>query len=272
MTREELAQLFEDAFSLWHSGAARDDPRRRTPRIPVTQTRRIQVVSFAHNGREVVVDRAVRIVDISADGLGISLREHVPVGAVVCFAFDSAAGERSYGVATVVHCVRQRNAYALGLTFHEDACTLEVESNGAEAPAPRAPGQPAERALSQFLNAADCVFRVLTGRHASRRELRRTSEGRQAIFVVEARLFRFSAYLYVDGRKLVCQSGALNDRLRNLYSNTALPTMVNLQGEGFSAWATLRANAVTAYSLEPELKIPPVPEALPVEAAPAFVA
>jgi len=260
VTREELAGLFEEAFARWHSGPGDPDGRRQTPRIPLLGSRLIRVVSYVHGGREVALNRSAAILDISADGLGIELDEAVPLGAVICFAFDGAGSERSLGVASVVHLAEHGDGFALGLSFGEAAGSLDVDLAGREATAPPALRCRRHRGFERLRAAADRAYHVLTRRGGKRRELRRKINDQAVRFVVEAKLFRFTACLFVDGRKIVSQSGALNDRFHNLISDAALPTMVSLHGDGFSAWATLQANSVMDCSLEPAMEIPSLPD------------
>ncbi len=86
--------------------------------------------------------------------------------------------------------------------------------------------------------------------HAACRELGAELYNRRASVVVDAKLFRYQASLYVDGQKVVCRAGRLRDRFDNLFSPTGRPTMVHLEGGGFAAWAAVRPNAVTDAGID----------------------
>jgi hypothetical protein len=132
VTNEDLAQLFDHAFGTWQAGVDRSDGRRETPRIASGQTKPIFVASYAHAGREVDLNQRATIADVSADGLGIVQAEPLPVGAVVCFAFDDQDGDRHYGVAMVVRVAKHEGAYRIGLTFTENARSLDIDGSSDE--------------------------------------------------------------------------------------------------------------------------------------------
>lgn len=73
---------------------------------------------------------------------------------------------------------------------------------------------------------------------------------KQAVFLVEVGPACYIATWYVDGKKIVSRSGALRHRLRILLYDTPVPTMISLEGGGFSAWAILRPDNVTHCTLD----------------------
>ena len=255
VTNEELAQLLNDAFSSWQAGTGDVRGRRDTPRIPARDVKPIFLVSYAYGGRDFALNHRVTIVDLSADGLGIVLAQPLPIGAVVCFAFDGRTAERYYGVAIVVRVARCQDGYDVGLTFIDNARSLDVEPPADEtqktvsSPRARLPG------LRRLKEASAVACRALARRKLSRRTVEKSVYGRKASFVVEAKLFRYTAALFVDGRSIICRSGVLRDRLRNLVTVESGPTMVHLQGGGFSGWATLRPWAVTDCSLDLSMQL-----------------
>lgn len=253
-TKEELASLFDNAFATWHSGGPEPTGHRETPRIPGGEVKPLFVVSYTYNGREVWLNRRAKIADISADGLGVALEEPLPVGASLRFAFDSQNGERSSGVATVVRLTRTEGGYRIGLTFTENAKSLDVDPFPDRVETHSVSTAGWRRLFDQFREAVTARYRVLTQRRFACWRAERCVDGQQALFFVEAKLFRYVAALFVDGKKIVSQSGVLRHRLRNFLYDMAIPTMISLEGGGFSAWATLRPNTVTHCTLDLSLQ------------------
>ena len=255
VTNEELAQLFDSAFATWRSDSTDPEGRRQTPRIAAGGVKPIFVVSYACAGREVELNRRATIADISADGLGVVLDEPVPVGSMVLFAFDGRGGKRSYGVASAVRATRHDDGARIGLTFLEDAESLEVDPSGDEVEGESLPAQGWQRGFLRLREAAAVACRVLARRQRARKMVGKVVDGKAAWLVVEAKLFRYTATLSVGGWEIVRQSGVLRDRFRSLFCDMALQTMVHLEGGGFSAWATLQANAVTYCNLDLSLPL-----------------
>lgn len=255
ITNDELAELFEQAFGRWRSCPHDARGRRETPRVLTREGKSIFAASCAYDGRDVTLNRRAEIVDISADGLGIVLPEPLPVGAIVCFAFDNDSGERNYGVALVVRSARVDDGHRIGLVFTENARSLEVDSSTDEAEA--CPDRAEERHgdFHRLRKAAAAARRVITQRGSAQRTLRTNVYDKRASFIVEAKLFRFTAALWVEGKRIVRRSGMLRDRLGNLFCDAAIPTLIHLKGGGFSAWATMQANAVTDCRLGPSLSL-----------------
>ena len=81
ITKEELADLFDDAFGRWQAEQPTQDDLRQTPRIAVEKCRPLLVDSYTHEGRRTELRQQARILDISADGMGVALTEAPPVGA-----------------------------------------------------------------------------------------------------------------------------------------------------------------------------------------------
>ncbi|MCH8966355.1 MAG: PilZ domain-containing protein [Planctomycetes bacterium] len=255
VTEEGLGRLFDNAFEAWRPGETGGRGRRETPRVPARGTAPLFVVSYAFAGRETELNRPAPIADISADGLGITLPEPIPVGAVLCFAFEDADRKQHHGIAEVVRSMVTGDDYKIGLTFAEKASALDVEPSTEDTePVPATPGtleQTLQRlGLDRLRQAASAAFGVLTRRRSARRELRKSVYDAEAVFVVEARRFRYAASLSIDGKRVAGQTGALRDRLRSLLCPVAVPTLVHLEGGGFSAWAALRANTVNDCNLD----------------------
>lgn len=253
VTREELARLFEEAFAQWSADAQDDDGRRRTPRVTVRDAKRIIVASYAPEGRTVELNGAARILDISADGLGLLWAEPLPTGAQVYLEFGDCDGE-SQGIATVARSTKREDGYHIGLTFVGDAGSLDAEMPEDFAGTPFVPQEGWRGLYEMAKSALATAYRVANECENARREVRRSVDGNEGLFVVEAKLFRYIASLSVDGRMVARQTGALNKRIRNLFSDSVPPTMVNLEAGDFSAWAMLRANTVTYCELDLSLR------------------
>lgn len=248
LSNEELASLFESAFASWQSGV--DDRRRTTPRIAALGAKPIFVAACVHDGRPRQISERARIVDISADGLGITLPAPVPEGSLIRFAFDDRQGARHYGEATVVNVSRQSQGFRIGLCFDVDAGELDagnVDVDGHQLMHASDPDWKSRcRDGFDFLRQrALAAYRHVTDHRQARLVIRRRLTGRDVTFSVQARLFRYVATLRIDGRKVASQSGSLRERLRNLVQNVRQPTAIQLRSNGFIAWATLYANTVT---------------------------
>lgn len=245
ISQEDLAALLEDAFARWGGGQRDDDPRRQTPRIPVQGVKPLYVVSYS--AYDIPLNCQAVVTDVSADGFGIIMEEPLPVGATLQVAFESKTGEGNYGVAVVACSVKQANGYRIGLRFAEHAGALDA---GIDAPAQRW-----HRTCDQLKRAAAVAYRTISKRQDSLRRMQRTVDDQRAALVVEARLFRYTAALSVNGRRVVSRSGVLRERMRNLCSNSGHPTTITLTSGGFSAWAVLRPNAVMQCGLEPSAAV-----------------
>ncbi len=250
VTQEELARLFDEAFAEWSASDQGDDNRRHTPRITLQDVKPIIVVCYTHEDRTVELNGAARILDISADGMGVLWAQPLPVAARVRFALGSGDGQENQDVATVQRSTNREDGYHIGLTFVGDAASLEAETPDDTVGTASVPAEGWRGRCDLVKNALLAAYRVVTRREAARQEVRRSVGGSEGLFVVEAKLFRFIASLYIDGRKIADQTGRLNNRIGNLFSDSAPPTMINLEGGDFSAWAMLRANAVTYCNLD----------------------
>jgi hypothetical protein len=255
LTNEDLARLFERAFGTWQEGQAEQKCRRQTPRIKADVAKPIFLVSYAYDGREVELNRRAYVVDISADGLGIALPDPLPVGAVACFAFDGLTGMRNYGAALVVRSASHEDGFRIGLSFAESAQSLELGEPAMEAAVCRATLKGCEQGFERLRERACAAYRTVTQRHHARKILETSVYDRKASFIVEAKLFRYTAALVVEGREVVRRTGALRARLQNLFCEAAKPTLIHLQGGGFAAWATVQANEVTDCSLDISLPL-----------------
>jgi hypothetical protein len=132
VTARDLAELFNVAFGAWMSSGSHPSERRRTPRVALGDREYIYMVSYSHDGQETDRNHPVRIVDLSADGLGVALAEPVPVGASVRFAFASEGVQPDFGVARVARLVKQAEGYLVGVTFAESAHVLDVGGSSGE--------------------------------------------------------------------------------------------------------------------------------------------
>lgn len=250
VTSEELARLFDDAFALWRTRVPDPDGRRQSPRMTADRSNPIFVVSSVHDGQEVLLNCRATLVDVSADGLGIAFSEPLPVGAALHFAIENGAGERSHGVASVVSTTKHEGGYRIGLIFADTAQSLDIGLADDEVPAPPLWGNGWRGVWAWLRYTVGIAVRTIVRREAAHRELTRHENGREVLFVVDAKLFRYTARLDINGRRVVSRSGVLRDRAKNIFSKTACPTTIRLNGAGFSASATMRPNAVTHCSLE----------------------
>ena len=127
ITKEALADLFDDAFGSWQAKPPTQDDLRQTPRIAVEGCKPLLVVSYTHEGRRTELWQQARILDISADGMGVVLAEGPPVGATLQFCFHDESGARSDGIASVMRVASHEDGYHVGLVFSESAGTLDME-------------------------------------------------------------------------------------------------------------------------------------------------
>lgn len=252
VTEAELSKLFNDAFKTWHASATQPDGSRQTPRVMASDAKPLFVVSYAFDGKDVPVKKGATIADISADGLGIILPMALPVDAILHFAFENPSGESSSGAASVARVARHQDGYLIGLTFEEQAGAINVDESSTDTPTS---ARWIDKLWADVVQGATRAFHVATCRQHASRTLVRTIDGREACFVIEAKLFRYTATLHVDGQKEATQAGTLRDRLLNLVSSMALPTVIQVEAGGFSAWATLRPNAVLNCTLEQSVRL-----------------
>ncbi len=248
ITTEDLANLFEEAIAKWRAGLADGDPRRQAPRIPVEGVHPLFVASYT--AHDVPLNCQAVITDVSADGLGIILREPVPVGATLNIAFEKGGGGHDFGKAVVVFSSpREQGGYGVGLRFNEDITALD---------APDATLTPRWFTYKRLKEAGVAVYQEITNRRSSVHGVERTVNGIRAELLVEAKLFRYSAALWVKGRKVASGSGVLRDRFRNLFGDSGLPTVVALSGGGWSASALLYPKGVGGCSIEPLIQLPDI--------------
>lgn len=248
-TKEDLVQLFEMAFQQWKKNPFDPVERRGTPRIPAEHIKPLFVVSYSYNGKETELYKKVPIMDISADGIGMEMEEPVPVGSALCFAFENRAGDRNFGIASVVRLIKKDHYYLVGLTFSENARKLNVEPTNAIL-------EPCTAWLFKGFQAWEYLYQMLTRRRYAKRSLSKTLESRVVRFTIEVKMFRYLTTLSVDGQVIHKQIGPLNDRVRNLYSDDAMPTIISLEAGDYTAWATLRAYKISYMSIVHDLKSP----------------
>ncbi len=248
ITTKDLANLFDEAFAKWREGSADGDPRRQTPRIPVEGVRPLFVASFT--AQDVPLNCPAIITDVSADGLGIILPEPVPVGATLNIAFEKEGGGHDLGMAVVVFSSRrEEGGYTVGLCFNDNIKALD---------APEAKSTPRWFAYKRLKEAGSALYETITNRRSSIHSVERTVNGIRAELRVEAKLFRYTAALWVKGRKVAGRSGVLRDRFRNLFGDLGLPTVVALSGGGWSASALLYPRAVGGCGIEPPVRLPDI--------------
>ena len=252
VTKEELERLFDSAFAEWKPGRSDPHGHRQTPRIPAEGARPLFVSSYTENGREFPLNERARIVDVSADGLGLLIDSSLPVGASICLEFSCDSGETSEGVAEIVRVAKSERGFSIGVAFVEAARSLDISDTCTESGEFSRTDPAWQRVLDRVLDTVGFACSVIRRHSRASRTITRAIRGRIGVFVVEAKLFRYQATLFVDGRKTTSQSGVLRDRLRNLMGYKGLPTMIHLESAGFSAWATLRANEVSSCSLDPD--------------------
>ncbi len=233
---EELATLFDEAFSRWRNGSADSDPRRATPRIPVEDAAPLFVASYT--ARDVPLNCPARIADVSAEGLGIILTSPVPLGATLRIAIQNRRGDLSFGYAVVVFTSPCEGGYRIGLRFNERLHALDSLD-----------ALLATRWVA-LRRAGRAALRKIAERPVAVRRIERSVSGTRAELMVQAHLFRYTAALRVNGRKVASRSGALCDRFRNLFCESAAPTAIVLAGRGCSARALLYPNAVGECGIE----------------------
>jgi len=247
ITTKDLANLFEEAIAKWRAGPVDGDPRRQTPRIPVEGVHSLFVASYT--AHDVTLNCQAIITDVSADGLRIILPKPVPVGATLTIAFEKEGGGHDFGKAVVVFSRRCKGGYGVGLRFNENIKALD---------APDAPLTPRWFTYKRLKEAGAAVYQKITNRWSSVQSVERTVNGIRAELLVEAKLFRYSAALWVKGRKVASRSGVLRDRFRNLFGDSGLPTVVALSGGGWSASGLLYPKAVGGCSIEPLIRLPDI--------------
>ncbi len=250
VTSEELAGLFDEAFAMWRTREPDPKGRRQSPRMPTDRSKPIFVVSSEHEGHEISLNCRATLVDVSADGLGIALSEPLPVGTALHFAFLNGAGERSHGMASVVSMTKHADGYRIGLIFPDTAQSLDIGLTDDRAPVAPVWESGWRSTLARLRHAVGIALCTMVRRETAHRELSRHENGRQALFVVDVKLFRYTARIDVDGKQVVSRSGVFRDRAKNVFFETGCATTIRLNGGGFLASATLRPNAVTACSLE----------------------
>lgn len=255
MTVDTMARVLDEAFEAWAAAGDQLDGLRRTPRVAVDGLPPLPVTGYAYAGGLVELHEEARIVDVSADGIRIAMSQAMPVGAIAYFALSGDRGDVQFGTAAVARCAATSDGFDLGLRFTEDAESIEI-TEAERTGGVRSGDSP--RCVYIARKAHEClnhVIGVLSSRVPSSVLLTESHQGNRASFLVTAKLFRYWAVLQVNGRRVADKRGALHDRFYNLMSSRARPTMLHLSGEGFSAWATLRPNGVTAFSLQPIVEI-----------------
>lgn len=90
-------------------------PVRQSLRVPAEFLGTLELVGPEGAG----LAYGIRVTDVSADGIGISLRGELPIGAGVRLSFDS--GTLS---GTVVHCRAEGGHHAAGVKIPADAIAL----------------------------------------------------------------------------------------------------------------------------------------------------
>lgn len=249
VTSDIMARVLEDAFRAWNDVVPAGDDQRRTPRLSARDLPPLRIASYSIHGTDIECPSSARILDVSADGLRLSTKLPIPSGATVYFDLSSPEDEGRYGGATVVRCKHNGDSFDLGLQFSEDAGSLDVVDRTPSVQTSFAFVGPVRRVFANYVSRLNILYRVITGVAPSSVLLTANQARHSAMFFVEAKLTRFVATLFVDEREVASRRGPLNDRIRNLVSPHGESTMLQLSGAGFTGWAVLRPNAVTAYSL-----------------------
>jgi len=123
----DLEALFDEAFAHWQPNTREPNGHRKAPRIPSKLRKKMFVVSYAHQGREFVVNQTAKIIDVSAEGMGLLLPDSIPAGSLVCFSFHNDDHRTFYGTAFCVRSHEDRCGYRIGLTFPDAAGELDEE-------------------------------------------------------------------------------------------------------------------------------------------------
>jgi|GEM_PF-2354412 len=255
LTSDHMARLLDAAFAEWAARPSDGKDKRRTPRIPLGDRPQVRIAFYRIHNEEIACHQSATLLDISAEGLRITTSETIPVHATVFFDLAAESGEQQLGCATVVRCHRHDDVCELGLRFGEDVASLDVIDQ-ISALESKSPIRVRVDALTRtILSAAKHAFHVVSQRATSRVFLTASRGGTNAWFLVEAKLTRYCATLVVDGQKVATQERPLVDRIRNLVSDAARPTMVQLSSHGFSGWAMVRPHTVTTHDLIVEGKI-----------------
>lgn len=267
MTIDTMAIVLDKAFGAWVATGHEVDGLRSTPRIAVDGLPPLPVTGYAYAGELVELHEEGRIVDVSADGIRIAMSQAMPVGAIAYFALRCDGGEVQFGTAVVARCDAASDGFDLGLRFSGDADSIDVFE-----PRSTCGVRLGEYRRWVFIarKARECLnhgIAILSNQVPASVLLTEEHQGNHASFLVTAKLFRYGAVLHVNGRRVAGERGALHDRLYNLISSRARPTLLNLSGEGFSACATLRPNGVTAFSLRPIVELSSGGDHLSPEAA-----
>jgi len=253
LTDKELKGLLDSAFAAWQRDSRDPFRRRRTPRITAEHARSLFVSSYRHDGDETELNRAAKLVDVSADGLGLVLDVCPPLQATIRFAFRGEDGECGFGTGRIVRTVGHANGYLVGVEFAEEAASIDINPDDDTASSVRWPFY--RRAYYMLRHALRVTHGVLSRCSRARRAADQTVDGIAARLEVTARLFRYTATLFVAGNKVAHRTGPLSDRVGNLLLDNPIPTIINLDGGGFIAWATLRSNEVTSATIVPDASL-----------------
>jgi len=253
-TSEELAKLIENAFDTWSDpNARRSEDKRQTPRVRLEKTQNLLLVSYTHKQVEHHVGVHADLVDISADGLGVVVTKPIPLGATVRFAMANSAGQPVFGYARVARTTLQNKKHWVGLTFMEPTEHLDLEepsknakNAGGAAPNQRTP----DYVFQQVRRRAFLAFRRIFSGYRSVKTVTRYDHGKRAAFRIETKLFRYDAALDVDGTRVAFASWPIETRYKKPIGDDTQCTVVQLEGDGFCATATLRTGTVMSCDLQ----------------------
>ncbi len=247
----ELSELIESAFATWSNPDAKSTAgKRKTPRIKVKTAKTLFVVSYTHDHEEKHLNAQAELADISADGLGIVMPKAIPVGATVRFALAGENGEPVFGYGSVARTTRRTRKHWIGLTFMDCADSLNIAESAKESDRPASDSNAPVKFFGQLGQRVAIAARRVLGGFTTVRTITRCDQEKRATFLVEARLLRYRATLDVDGKQVAFASWPLDGGPRKLSLAEPQPTVVQLEGDGFRATATVQPSAILSCDLE----------------------
>ncbi len=252
VTVTEFSEMIECTFASLNAPDAADHlGGRQTPRIQVDFAKPLWVVSYTHEQEEKHVGVRAELIDVSADGLCVLMAKPIPVGAIVRFALADEGGEPIFGFAAVARTARRGKKYSVGVTFMDRADSLDLdEPTDAEEPENRLIDR-SRLVIARTFRHAGLVARRFLGGHRSVRTITRREGCKRATFRVEAKLFSYRASLETDGNQVAFASWPIQTESKHLSSTATQPTLVELEGDGFRAIATVLPSQIMSCELGP---------------------
>lgn len=247
----ELSEVIENAFAALNGpGERRGGGKRQTPRIEVENAKPLLVVSYTYGQQEWQLGVRAKLVDVSADGLGIIVTKPIPVGATVRFALADENGAPVFGYAHVARTAYRNRRHWLGVTFMDRADSLDIDESTDTRYGPTRSSSALRRAFAQARSRLGFIARTVLGGYRSSRTITRCDRGKRASFRIEAKLFRYQASLDVDGTLVAFASWPLRSGPKKLFCTEHQRTYVQLEGAGFRATATVQPSVVLSCELE----------------------